>query len=131
MNNYLKKFLTRLLIFILFFISIDNALFAQKKAYVEQVEDIISLTSPSPLPSCVVSGITVTSSGSNYIAYTPQTNTNSHCSPSGIYTGIGAASAPWNVGGYLTYTFSTPVTSATISYAIFDKIADFGYITIN
>ena len=131
MNNYLIKFSTRLLIFIFFFIAIDNALFAQKKAYVGQVEDIISLIPPSPLPSCIVSGITVTSSGSTYIAYTPQINTNSHCSPSGIYTGIGAASAPWNVGGNITYTFSTPVTSATISYAIFDKNDDYGSITIN
>ncbi len=127
-----KSFLARLFVFILFFIEISNTLYAQKKAYVQQIEDVIPLPQPSLLPNCVVSGITVTASGTLYLNYSPQINANGNCAPSGIYTGIGAASSPWIVGGNLTYTFSSPVTSARISYSIFDgNSEDFGYITIN
>ena len=56
----------------------------------------------------------------------------SSCYPASSFFNLGAASEPWNINGpgFITYTFSSPVTSATIGYSIVDN-ADYGTISIN
>lgn len=82
----------------------------------------------STIAPCVVNGITTTASGSYAIPYTAG---NASCTGTSAYIGCGAASWPYQGNGYLTYTFSQPVTRADISYSIFDSIYDYGYIKTN
>lgn len=87
---------------------------------------------PTAAISCIVTGITITATGSIYLPYTQQINVPASCYPASSYFNLGAASEPWNINGqgFITYTFSSPVTSATIGYSIVDN-ADYGTISIN
>lgn len=82
--------------------------------------------------SCVVNGITITAAGTvNAGAYFTPTAINS-CSTT-PYTGNGEWTGGQTTTGTLTYTFSSPVTSARIGYSSVNGApsADVGVITVN
>jgi hypothetical protein len=88
----------------------------------------------SPL-SCVVDGVTITTSGSYDTGYyTPNSNIN--CIPDGAYLGYGDWTGAFDPNGFVIYTFSQPVFSVRVGYSAIDSqsvstYTDSGIITIN
>lgn len=88
-----------------------------------------SCSSPT---SCVVSGVTITTTGTTTNPYSFAGGTNGGC-PTSPFTGSGAWSGG-TPGGTLTYTFSSAVTSATVRYTIVNGgggTFDRGTISVN
>ncbi len=80
--------------------------------------------------SCVVDGITITTSGSyNSYYLPPQIPANGSCTPAAPFVGLGEWTGG-NIGAILTYTFSQPVTSVRVSYTAVN-IHDVASLTIN
>lgn len=76
----------------------------------------ITVTTPQFL-SCIVNGITITTSGSFNSYYSaPLVPANTTCTPQAPFVGIGEWTGG-NIAAILTYTFSQPITSARISYS--------------
>ncbi len=77
--------------------------------------------------SCVVDGVTITATGTASTLYVFQTDTACTASP---FTGLGAWTSYGVSGGIVTYTFSSPVSSATVKYTLVDH-DDIGTISVN
>lgn len=79
---------------------------------------------------CDVNGVTITTSGSSSSPYyVPYETIYSSCNPQASFIGDGSWTGSSSTG-ILTYTFSQPIVSATISYSIID-FNDIGTIAIN
>jgi alpha-tubulin suppressor-like RCC1 family protein len=76
--------------------------------------------------SCVVAGVTITATGSANVAYFSGSNTGCPASP---FSGDGAWTGATS-GGIVTYTFSSPITSALVRYTIVNG-NDIGTISVN
>lgn len=79
--------------------------------------------------TCVVNGITITTSGTLNGTYYPPSN-NVICEPYAPFTGVGNWTGFSNTG-FVTYTFSQPIISARIGYNSINSPSDTGTITIN
>jgi Secretion system C-terminal sorting domain len=88
---------------------------------------------PSTTPqsiSCVVNGVTITTSGTtSYLYVAPIVAANGTCQPLAPYVGQGnwTGTSP---NGTVTYTFSQPILSARVAYCIVNN-HDFGTLTSN
>ena len=83
-----------------------------------------------PIPPCAVNGVNITITGTNenipYLAPVPTSNV---CAISASYSGNGAWTT-YSSTGFITYTFSQPILSATITYDAVNSY-DSGIITTN
>lgn len=86
--------------------------------------------------SCTISGVTITVTGSQSGQSAPSPTLNSSGCPSSTFTGLGFGNGN-STSGFLTYTFSAPVTSAKVYYSAVNSIVggsgsvDDGTITIS
>lgn len=80
-------------------------------------------------PDCMVNGIMISTSGSSSSTYSVPTAPIT-CTPlasgTGTFPWTGVAST-----GFITYTFSTPVSSIRVSYSAVNGVVDIGAINVN
>jgi len=82
------------------------------------------------VPECTVNGVTITTSGSDASVYITPTAPVT-CSPlAGGFTGTSPWTG-WSSTGFVTYTFSTPISSARVSYSAVNGQDDVGTINVN
>ncbi|WP_298119819.1 T9SS type A sorting domain-containing protein [Flavobacterium sp.] len=81
--------------------------------------------------NCLNNGVNITITGSTTSPYSPSAST-TVCLPDSAFTGVGFYTGN-TATGVVTYTFSQPITSATVTYSAVNLTADtdVGQITIN
>jgi uncharacterized repeat protein (TIGR01451 family) len=132
---YLKKFSTIKHLVLLLFFLLPLISLSQIQPYGE-FEQTIEDTPRPPLPALcpIVNGINVTTTGTTPTQYFAPTLINP-CLPSAAYAGLGRWTGDGPTG-FITYTFSQPLTSAVISYSVVNGDVwgngqDVGAITTN